>query len=284
MSSTSPKAVKLPLLCSLCNAHDYQASYETAIGENPANAAITPTYESEHGAAPYQGNSPARQTREPRMLVAFNKYWARGRTLKIEFLKSPPPFITQPIIDAAKKWLPHVNLKFEFEFVSSGPSDIRIGLNEHLNWSELGTDALLIAQGMATMEFNVRELFGPAVKPLPELERIVLHEFGHMLGAVHEHQHPDAHVPWNEPLLSSLLKQAGYSEPLIRQNFLDTYEAADFRYSPYDRESIMHFDVPNALTLGDFEIINVGKGLSPKDIELMRSIYPDRPNSKYGEF
>ncbi|RML81130.1 hypothetical protein APX70_00924, partial [Pseudomonas syringae pv. maculicola] len=38
---------------------------------------------------------------------------------------------------------------------------------------------------------------------------------------------------------------------------------------------------PNGLTLGDFEIINVGKTLSPKDIEVMSAIYPDRANSKF---
>ncbi len=36
----------LPLLCSMRDAEDYQASYETAIRENPANASITPTYKS----------------------------------------------------------------------------------------------------------------------------------------------------------------------------------------------------------------------------------------------
>lgn len=265
----------LPLLCSMRDAQDYQASYETAIRENPANAAITPTYESDPGYASETSG------REPRILVAFNKYWARGRTLKIEFLKNPPAPLTQPIIDAARKWLPHVNLKFEF--VTSGPSDIRIGLNTHLNWSELGTDALLVAQDKATMEFNFGEIFEADLRPKAELERIVLHEFGHALGAVHEHQHPDARIPWNEPVLRRLLALAGYSDELVARNFLDQYEAADFHYSAYDRDSIMHFDIPNALTLGDFEIINTGKTLSAKDIELMQSIYPDRSNSKFEE-
>ncbi|MEG5266688.1 matrixin family metalloprotease [Pseudomonas sp. JDS28PS106] len=260
-------------LCSMREADDYQASYDNALAENPANAAITPTYDSEHA---YNVDPTERQ---PRILVAFTKYWARGRTLKIHFLKNPPDVLTAPIIEAARQWLPHVNLKFEF--VSEGPSDIRIGLNTRLNWSELGTDALLVAQDQATMEFNVRELFTDTLQPMPELTRIVLHEFGHALGAVHEHQHPDARIPWNEPLLTSLLKQVGYDDALIHRNFLDRYEAADFHYSPYDPESIMHFDVPNALTLGDFQVINTGKTLSVKDIELMRSVYPDRQNSRY---
>lgn len=270
MPDNSSLTIRLPLLCSMRAIDDQQASYATAIRENPDNAPLTRTGEAEH-ICETPGTA--------RLLVAFNKYWARGRTLRIEFLKSPPEFITQPIMNAANKWLPHINLKFQV--VTSGPSDIRIGLNEYLHWSELGTDALLIPQGMPTMEFNVQELFGPAVKPLPGLERIVLHEFGHMLGAVHEHQHPDANIPWNEPVLTALLKQVGYSDELIRKNFLDRYEAADFNHSPYDRDSIMHYDIPNLLTLGDFEVINTGKGLSPRDIQVMTAVYPDRPNSKF---
>ncbi|EPM64715.1 hypothetical protein A262_00819 [Pseudomonas syringae pv. actinidiae ICMP 19073] len=273
MPASSSQTVKLPFSCSMRDAADYRASYEVAIQENPANATITPTYESETG-YDIEGSE-----RQPRILVSFTKYWARGRTLKIFFQKNPPAAMTDPIVEAAKKWLPHVNLKFEF--VTDGASDIRIGFNTNLNWSELGTDALLVPQDQATMEFNFNELYAPDLTAKPELARIVLHEFGHALGAVHEHQHPQANIPWNEPLLRTLLLQAGYSDELISRNFLDRYEAADVHYSAYDRDSVMHFDIPNGLSLGDFEIINVGKTLSPKDIEVMSSIYPDRTNSKF---
>ncbi|KPX44866.1 matrixin family metalloprotease [Pseudomonas syringae pv. tagetis] len=270
---TSTQSVKLPASCAMRSATDYQASYDAAIRENPANAAITPTYESETS---YGVEAPAHQAR---LLVSFTRYWARGRTLKILFQKNPPAILTAPIVEAAKKWLPHVNLKFEF--VTDGASDIRIGFNKHLNWSAIGTDSLLKGQNEPTMEFNIMELYTADLKPLPELTRIVLHEFGHALGAVHEHQHPQANIPWNEPLMRSLLAQTGLSDDEINANFFDRYEAADFHYSAYDRDSVMHLDVPNGLTLGDFEIINIGKTLSPKDIEAMSAIYPDRENSKF---
>ncbi|EGH12362.1 hypothetical protein Pgy4_12366, partial [Pseudomonas savastanoi pv. glycinea str. race 4] len=54
-----------------------------------------------------------------------------------------------------------------------------------------------------------------------------------------------------------------------------------FYHSAYDRDSVMHYDIPNGLTLGDFEIINTGKTLSPNDIKVMGSIYGDRKNSKF---
>ncbi|OUM06263.1 zinc-dependent metalloprotease [Pseudomonas syringae] len=268
MPVSSDQNVKLPASCCMRIADNQQAAYDVAIRENPANAALVPPYTSEAA----QGTDTAHH--QARLLVSFTKYWARGRTLKILFQKHPPATLTGPVIEAAKQWLPHINLKFEF--VTEGESDIRIGFNEHLNWSAIGTDALLAAQDEATMEFNVKEIYTADLKPAAELTRIVLHEFGHALGAVHEHQHPQANIPWDEPLLRTLLAQAGLSDEEVNTNFLDRYEAADFHHSAYDRDSIMHFDIPNGLTLGDFEIINVGKTLSKNDIEVMGAVYPGR--------
>lgn len=267
------QGVKLPVSCCMRSAGNHQASYEAAIRENPANAAITPAHQAE------TGDDTGQPRHLARLMVSFSKYWARGRTLKVLFLNNPPAVLTAPIVEAARKWLPHINLKFEF--VADGASDIRIDFNEHLNWSAIGTDTLLAEPHESTMEFNVKELYTADQKPLPDLTRIVLHEFGHALGAVHEHQHPQANIPWNEPLVRSLLSQTGLSDEEINTNFFDRYEAADFHHSAYDRDSVMHFDIPNDLTLGDFEIINVGKTLSSNDIAVMSAIYADRGNSKF---
>ena len=267
------QGVKLPASCCMRSAGNHQASYEAAIRENPANAAITPAHQAE------TGDDTGQPRHLARLMVSFSKYWARGRTLKVLFLNNPPAVLTAPIVEAARKWLPHINLKFEF--VADGASDIRIDFNEHLNWSAIGTDTLLAEPHESTMEFNVKELYTADQKPMPDLTRIVLHEFGHALGAVHEHQHPQANIPWNEPLVRSLLSQTGLSDEEINTNFFDRYEAADFHHSAYDRDSVMHFDIPNDLTLGDFEIINVGKTLSSNDIAVMSAIYADRGNSKF---
>lgn len=265
MSSNITAGLKRSRLCFLRET-DAQASYQAAIGENPLNAGGVPT-DASHDFAARADRS------EARLLVDHTRYWAGGRTLKIAFMNNPPDFITIPIIAAANKWLPYISLKFEF--VTQGTSDIRILLGLEGNESLVGTDALLVDQDKPTLEFHAHELFTAAgAKPLPELEGIVLHEFGHVLGALHEHQHPDANIPWNVPLLTEVLKEQGLSEEVIKQNFFDKNDPADFHYAPYDRESIMHYNVPNEATLGEFEITNTGK-LCPLDIATMRAIYPE---------
>jgi hypothetical protein len=270
MSSNVPMMLQRYKLCLLHQALDPHASYATAIRENPRNAVVMPTHTS--------GRSRSLDDGEPRSSVVHTRYWAGGRTLKIGFVNNPPEFITAPIIAAANKWLPHISLKFEF--ITQGISDIRILVGLGGNWSAIGTDALLIDHDKPTMGFDIHQLFSQkvGVKSPADLEGVVLHEFGHVLGAVHEHQHPQATIPWNEPLLKEVLKKQGVSDEVIQQNILDKYEATDFHYAPYDRDSIMHCDVPNELTLGEFEVTNSSR-LSLLDIETFSAIYPRASNS-----
>lgn len=274
----------------LCNTRHYpdlQAAYDAALKENPANAAFTPSYLTE-----------GQQTsdRQGRIVTAFTKYWARGRTLRVRFIEPVPAFLQQLFFDAASKWLPHVNLKFEL--VTSGDAEIRISLNQASHWSAVGTDALLAfkLQGIPTMGFDLTRLVDSQKlirlqgRSLPgfdlrtvlarDFDCIVLHEFGHALGAEHEHQHPDAHIPWNVHAVLKEYQAAGHSADYVRRNVLDRYEAADYSYSPYDPHSVMHYNVPQNLTEGDFEIDNTSNKLSTKDIEFMSMIYGDRPNSR----
>jgi hypothetical protein len=273
--------------CHASHHPDLQAAFDTAIKENPANAAITPSYLTEH-------QEPS--DRAPRIVTSFTKYWARGRTLRIRFITPTPPYLQQIFFDTACGWLAHANLKFEL--VTSGDAEIRITLNQTFHWSAVGTDILLAynhqnlptmgfdltrlidtqklvkQQGRSLASFNLRDFLAP------DFERIVLHEFGHALGAEHEHQHPHANIPWNEQKVIKEYAAGGQSEAFVRQNILNRYEAADYSYSEYDPDSVMHYNVPQKLTVGDFKIDNTGKTLSTKDKEFMSTIYGDRPNSR----
>ncbi|KAA0983151.1 M12 family metallopeptidase [Pseudomonas sp. ANT_J28] len=237
--------------CNLIQWPDDQQSYDAAVNENPDNAGS------------------ATGTRRKRSLINYSKLWANGRTLKIAFIDGPDAEHKQKIIDAASQWLPYINLKFEF--VDDLQGEIRIATRNNDNSSMLGTDALLIHPDWPTMNLGV--------KPEHEdFEVIVTHEFGHALGAMHEHQHPEANIPWDKPKVYELYQNREMN-PLTKEqidrNLFEPFNTLEAIYTPYDRKSIMHHPVANTLTLGNWEI-PINRKISKKDKKLMKLLYPKR--------
>ncbi|MCF4997783.1 peptidase M12 [Pseudomonas syringae] len=235
--------------CRLIQWPDEQAAYEAAINENPANATAS------------------RNARRKRSVINYSKLWASRRTLNIAFMEVLESEHKQRIIDAASRWLPYINLKFNF--VEGKAGHIRITTQKNDNSSMLGTDALLVHPDTPTMNLGV----SPAHA---DFEVIVTHEFGHALGAMHEHQHPLANIPWNKPKVYEFY-QNRQMNPLtkeeVERNLFKPFNTLDAIYTAYDRYSIMHHPVSNELTLGDWQV-PINRNISKKDKRLMKLLYP----------
>lgn len=235
--------------CKLLQWPDDLAAYEMAIKENPANATF------------------ASGGRRKRSLINYSKLWANGRTLTIAFIDDVDPDHKRKIMEAAVRWIPYVNLSFEF--VDDLQGDIRIATKNNYNSSMLGTDALLIHPDWPTMNLGV--------KPDHEdFETIVTHEFGHALGAMHEHQHPQADIPWDKPKVYDYYqnREMGPLTPeQVDFNLFTPFNTLEAIYTEYDRKSIMHHPVSNDLTLGDWEN-PINRKISKKDIKMMSLLYP----------
>ncbi len=114
----------------------------------------------------------------------------------------------------------------------------------------------------------------------------ILHEFGHLVGLKHEHQHPDAPASLRERLLQ---RYEGIAAP---SNFvlLRRHSSSQYAFTPYDVLSIMHYDfswtdemAPDfGFDLTPWSSTNAHTGvhhffgprqLSEGDIEFLRSIY-----------
>ena len=142
----------------------------------------------------------------------------------------------------APEWSKHADIRFEF--VESGSSDIRIKFDPGGgHWSYVGKHA----KGHdTTMNLALR---GERYQ-----EMVILHEFGHALGLMHEHTSPVAPIQWDEAVVIKEVKEKqGWSEQEIRHNILNRLSEEQTNFTEFDRDSIMIYPIPDRWTIDDFE-------------------------------
>lgn len=202
------------------------------------------------------------------LAILTGKKWATGRTISIGFLGGSASLKTK-VETVAKQWENHANLTLDFGNHAS--PDIRIDFATGGSWSYLGTDALSIPQTDATMNYG----WLTDSSTDDEVSRVVLHEFGHALSAIHEHQSPAANIPWDKPAVYAFYGGPPNNWPrdVIDRNIFQRYSATVSNHSVFDRDSIMLYAIPNQLTTGDYEV-GWNRVLSATDKAFMATIYP----------
>jgi hypothetical protein len=107
-----------------------------------------------------------------------------------------------------------------------------------------------------------------------EYNRVVLHEFGHALGLVHEHQNPIGGIQWNRPAVYDYyLRTDGWNKDQVDHNIFDTYSTDQALYTTFDPNSIMLYAIPRELTTNGFEV-GWNTGLSEMDKAFIKQVYP----------
>ena|SRR6516164_8188996 len=105
--------------------------------------------------------------------------------------------------------------RIAFRFGSSaGSSHVRISFRgKGGSVSEVGRDGLAKPKHHPTMNLSVVD------------QRDILHEFGHVLGLKHEHQHPASGIRWNKAAVRAALMPppTSWSEAKIEQNIFDHF-------------------------------------------------------------
>lgn len=200
------------------------------------------------------------------------KLWTPGQTIRIRFL-SGSPSLRDRVFQAATIWESFANI--DFEVVDSGYAEIRIDFDPRIGgyWSAIGTDSIQRDQADPTMNYGG---FNDNTKD-QELQRVVLHEFGHALGLIHEHQSPAAGIPWNrQAVISELSGPPNYwSEFQIEQQVFNRYsDDIISEYTEFDTTSIMVYPIPNSWTLGDYSV-SLNTALSSTDTKFIQHLYPN---------
>jgi hypothetical protein len=228
-----------------------------AIKENPLNGAqITP-------GAPIQGGG------EPSSLaLPIGSIWANGRTLRVKILNGSA-VIKGKIRQYANVWTEYANIKLSF--VDSGEADIRINVDASgASWSYVGTVNGVIPANQPTMNFG----WFTDSTPEDEFSRVIIHEFGHALGCIHEHQSPAAGIPWNKGAVYDYYKRTQrWTTQQVDTNMFTLYETSTTQFSSFDPTSIMLYAIPASLTTNGFSTAS-NKRLSETDKRFIATVYP----------
>ena len=208
-----------------------------------------------------------------RAAVMKHARWQPGDTIKIRFLSGSPE-LQGRVRTIAKEWEKFANLTFQF--VRNAPSDIRIAFFQDTrddgSWSCLGTTCRSIAEPKPTMNFGRL-----TDAPTDNERRTVLHEFGHAIGLIHEHQNPHADRPiaWNRAAVKADCSKPpnSWNDKQIEDNIFKHYNQDDVLATKRDPLSIMLYPIPSAWTLDGFSR-EMNRELSAEDKRLVRYIYP----------
>lgn len=240
-----------------------------------------------------------------RLRAAFftAKLWPKGHTIKVQFLPHAPntPLASWTMIEVMKdrreadgsaapidpieykiRGMSHEDAvktvvreriepitDLKFEFVPHG-GNVLIGfVSGKGSWSMLGTDCIKASQnGQKTMNLGWMDA------------ATIMHEFGHVLGMIHEHDNPKQNpIQWNLPVLYKWAEQTqGWSKDQTDKNIVQRYKVSQLNASNFDPYSIMLYFFPAKLTT-DNKGTNINQRLSKTDVNWISKMYPGGPES-----
>jgi serralysin len=123
--------------------------------------------------------------------IQLKNKWPNGSSLRVAFLNDPFG-LKRHVLKIANEWnsVGGANLKF-IESVAAD-SDIRVTFKGTGFWSYIGQRAAAHGKSEPTLSLSFTSM------PTDDyLRRITLHEFGHAIGLLHEHQQPLSTMAWD---------------------------------------------------------------------------------------
>jgi hypothetical protein len=194
--------------------------------------------------------------------------WPNGSNLKVGFMDDEYG-LKNKVMNVARQWCDDANITFSES--SASDADIRVSFRGTGYWSVIGKQAKNVPKNEQTLNLQ----FWSGV-PDNEIQRVVLHEFGHALGLLHEHESPLAQIPWDKNAVYKYYTGPPncWSHQEVDAQVLQREKPGpDIAMTSFDRNSIMCYPVADDLTVGHYEI-GWNRTLSDSDKTFIAKLYP----------
>lgn len=171
------------------------------------------------------------------------------------------------VINWANEWSGFTGRTFVRSYAND--ADIRVSfLSEGLS-SAIGKNAHNVNKASPTMSLHHLWEYDDQKQ-----RAIVLHEFGHALGLIHELQHPEIKIKWNRPVLFAYYKNTYKRDSgWVKEQIIDPYSTTTSIRCELDLKSIMMYEIPKGLTIDTTYEIPAPTDLSSNDKKFIKMIY-----------
>ena len=222
-----------------------------------------------------------------RGVVVRSLAWKRGDTIKVCFHTGTRK-AQERVARIAREWMQYANVAFDFEengaprtCKGDNSEDIKITFEDNKGWwSVPGTASRKQNPSMNLQFFGVDTPILKNGQPAPEgpIRATILHEFGHALGLLHEHQSPtancDAEIDWDAAY--KVGAGIGWDKAQVDRNFRQLANTTELNATQVDRKSIMHYSLPPTLFKRGKEsacFVAENLELSEQDRKFIASVY-----------